>query len=428
MRTRRHHTSSSSEAVPAADGSTIDRRTVLKFGGASAAGLAAVAATEALGARPAGATVDVHPGSYVVAANNALAVWKNLADAQCTGTNDHTTIQSAITAATNSGANGSVVELSEGDFYLGGSISIPSNVILVGQGANATILHFQPTTGSAIQIIGSGTSSHVQYSGLRALQLLGSASQSTSPIGIDIQYADNLTLEELRVYSFYGYGIRGIEWQDTEIRHCRFDWCGSPNGSGQAAVDINISSTSDSDSLRFTDCTWETCRDRDVRIAGNGSANRSNKVRFRGCKFEQSTRVRGTERVLVTGAGDLINFEGCDFVVGGGFDTGWSTKLDSLLHIVQSTAVNVRDCLFTSQGAGGAQLLTSFLHFDGSSPNIGVLVDGCWWNVGSTTNYPATAALVWSGTNNNAHNGAHAFVWDAHGSTVEQSGSPTSTV
>src|SRR5581483_5504555 len=358
MRTRRHHTSSSSEAVPAADGSTIDRRTVLKFGSASAAGLAAVAATEALGARPAGATVDVHPGSYVVAANNALAVWKNLADAQCTGTNDHTTIQSAITAATNSGANGSVVELSEGDFYLGGSISIPSNVILVGQGANATILHFQPTTGSAIQIIGSGTSSHVQYSGLRALQLLGSASQSTSPIGIDIQYADNLTLEELRVYSFYGYGIRGIEWQDTEIRHCRFDWCGSPNGSGQAAVDINISSTSDSDSLRFTDCTWETCRDHDVRIAGNGSANRSNKVRFRGCKFEQSTRVRGTERVLVTGAGDLINFEGCDFVVGGGFDTGWSTKLDSLLHIVQSTAVNVRDCLFTSQGAGGAQLLT----------------------------------------------------------------------
>jgi hypothetical protein len=91
----------------------------------------------------------------VVAASNATAKVKNGADYVCTGTNDHTVINSAISALP---AGGGTVLLSAGTFSIGGPIAIAaSNVSLEGTGVSTEIA---VTSGSdltaAITVLGAG--------------------------------------------------------------------------------------------------------------------------------------------------------------------------------------------------------------------------------------------------------------------------------
>jgi len=89
----------------------------------------------------------------IVAASNASQTLKDSADYVATGTNDHTTINSALTAA-----SGGKVYLTEGTFTLGGSISIPNNTTLSGAG-NGTLITIANSYNTSINaVINSDTS------------------------------------------------------------------------------------------------------------------------------------------------------------------------------------------------------------------------------------------------------------------------------
>jgi hypothetical protein len=78
------------------------------------------------------------PATFVVAASNASAGWKNFADQVCTGTADNVHINAALAALP---AQGGTVLLSDGTFSLSAPI-IPTvnNSRLLGQGPQATLI------------------------------------------------------------------------------------------------------------------------------------------------------------------------------------------------------------------------------------------------------------------------------------------------
>lgn len=82
------------------------------------------------------ATIKGKSSTLIVAASNSSAAGKASADYVCAGTNDHTTINSAITAL---GVNGGKVVLLEGLFAIAASILLTNNVTIEGQG-NGTLL------------------------------------------------------------------------------------------------------------------------------------------------------------------------------------------------------------------------------------------------------------------------------------------------
>ena len=87
---------------------------------------------------PFAAVGTTRAATYVVAAANASAAWKNAASYVAAGSNDDLTINAAMAALP---AQGGTVLLSDGTFTIGHAI-IPtiSNTRLVGQGLNATII------------------------------------------------------------------------------------------------------------------------------------------------------------------------------------------------------------------------------------------------------------------------------------------------
>jgi hypothetical protein len=103
----------------------------------------------------------------VVAASNASATWKNRADYICSGTGDESTINSALSAVATSGGT---VELSDGAFSLSGAVAMGSNQMLAGQGNGATVLN-RTANNPFVTLNGSGSDSHVEFSGVRDLQL-----------------------------------------------------------------------------------------------------------------------------------------------------------------------------------------------------------------------------------------------------------------
>lgn len=77
---------------------------------------------------------DRSSAAKVVAASNSSQAIKDAADYVATGTNDHTIINIALTAAA-----GGKVYLAEGTYAIGGSISVPNNTTLAGAGAGTII-------------------------------------------------------------------------------------------------------------------------------------------------------------------------------------------------------------------------------------------------------------------------------------------------
>ena len=84
-------------------------------------------------------SLPIEDGGILVAAYNSPAEVKVAADYFCDGVADQVEIQSALNALGNTGGT---VTLTGGTFHLNGNLNIPGNVILEGQGPDATRLEW----------------------------------------------------------------------------------------------------------------------------------------------------------------------------------------------------------------------------------------------------------------------------------------------
>lgn len=123
--------------------------------------------------------------TIVVAASNSL---HTVADYICTGTNDQTTINTAIGALP---AGGGRILLLEGTYNLGGAVVInKSNVSLEGQGM-ATILKLANSTNTDCVQIGDGTNTYTNIYIKNLLVDGNMANQTTGANGINLRSTTN---------------------------------------------------------------------------------------------------------------------------------------------------------------------------------------------------------------------------------------------
>lgn len=147
---------------------------------------------------------------YTVAASNANAAWKASADYICTGSNDHTTINNAITATS---ALGGTVEFSEGQFTCGGTITQAGGVKLKGQGANATVVSWNTDLGTGqYAIVGSADSG--PYDAIEGIWMrgpgYGSWTAGTAPANMNGLNANKAHLIDVRCEGFnHGADMNG---------------------------------------------------------------------------------------------------------------------------------------------------------------------------------------------------------------------------
>lgn len=278
----------------------------------------------------------------VVAASGSPARWTAAADYVCTGTNDHTTINTAITAL---GGNG-VVELSPGTFNLGGSITLGNNQILVGQGFGTQLLRSSGTSAViAYNGTGTGSANHVSRGGVRDVFINGN---STAGAGIQCRYADTAYFVRVHVDGTRGEALQCVEMWDSTFVECRFNNCGSVNNTGTPAVGIyqtlsGVPSSDNCNNIRFFGCTIEAFVDGALNILGTGTGTAlCYEISFESCKIESIIGM-STHAVTMTYT-ERVAFRNC-FFFHGPFAVGISTPMDTV-RMSNSIAPTIEGCQF----------------------------------------------------------------------------------
>jgi fibronectin-binding autotransporter adhesin len=157
----------------------------------------------------------------IVAASNSTQAMKDAADYVATGTNDQTTINTALTAAA-----GGTVYLAEGTYVAGATITIPNNTTLEGAGIGTTVeLADLDATENLIENSDTSTGTGVV---IRDLKLDGRSDLNTAgtQVGIYLNHmgSGNTTtakpgakISNLWVTRFRSEGIYTVSSPNTEI-------------------------------------------------------------------------------------------------------------------------------------------------------------------------------------------------------------------
>lgn len=158
------------------------------------------------GADKAKLDILVRTATLVVAASNSFAAGKAAADYVCTGVNDHTTINSAITAL---GATGGKVVLLEGQFAIAASINLPSNVSLEGQGSG-TVMQIPNANNTTFNVIQNSDSVNGNTGlGIYNLKIDGNKASNTAGTqqGIFLSKVTYSTIQNVTVVNMRNNGI-----------------------------------------------------------------------------------------------------------------------------------------------------------------------------------------------------------------------------
>lgn len=392
----------------------LSRRALLAtLTGASAAGAAAAVGSSLISATPAAAAGTDRGMSYTVVAANAGAPFQNNGDAQCPGAADQTTINAAIALV--AGLGGGTVELSDGDFSLTGSIVLASNVVVRGQGPYGTRLVRNSGSFTMVQMSGTGSGAHLSFSGISDLALSGNLGAIN---GIECHYTDRCIIARVFFVGFFAHAIEGVEFWDTTITDCRFDYCGSRDGSSVPAVGIyqnrpGLPSDDTCNGLHFTNCTWETFADGAIGLFGIADG-KVNYCYFTNCKVETGT-LRGVP-VKVDWA-DEVNFRNFRSSIG---DFENQTQPQDIFVITNSF-----DCIVDGYHGfcqdSGTQTVRTLLSLNN---NNHMFLRNLLFQAG-TINRPSVAALEFTGTNEVIDLGYHSYGYDGSGSAVLRTGTTT---
>lgn len=398
-------------------GRELSRRHMLAtLGGASAAGAAGAVAL----ASPAAAAGTDRGMTYTVVADDAGGPFQNNGDAQCDGTADDVEIQAAIDAV--AAAGGGTVELSSGTFNTDATIVMTSNVTLRGQGSgnlgsNATIVK-RTTNFVLVTANGAGTLDHVHGIQLRNLKLDGNDLSAT---GLEAHYTDTMVIDGVVFGPIYGHAIEGVEWWDSDVTNCRFDYCGSRDGSNVPAVGVygerpGVPTSVASNNIRFRSCTWETFADGAIVVAGSGGGSELvNFCSFRDVKIETVT-VRGTPIKVDMTVGIVFSNVLSSM---GAFEN--QTQPQDMFTIANSYNLVVDEYFGFCQGVP-AQTVRSLLSLKGGNHHL--FLHALTFEA-NATNRPSVAALEFTGTNEYVDLGYHGYGWDGSGTAVLRTGTTT---
>jgi parallel beta-helix repeat protein len=181
--------------------------------------------------------------SFLVAAYNAPESIKERADFICTGTNDHLTIQSAITALTLDGEDRrGTIELSSGDFSIAGTIQVPGHIQIIGTGWGTKLIAAAGLNAFMFQFVPHATTNLTQGAqGIRIAHLTmdGQCVSQTAGGHIDMAGAYLCTIEHCHFigaynYSLYIHGTAGNTFQQNRIVDNLFESTTSSLGYGGA--------------------------------------------------------------------------------------------------------------------------------------------------------------------------------------------------
>ncbi len=361
------------------------------------------------------------PLALLVRASNckAIDIGAGAVDFQCTGTNDDQVISSALTLANFLGP-GAVVELSSGDFDVATPIYLAGNdLTLRGQARGGTRLNRSSATSELIYVQGSsGAANHVARITLQDLRLDGGA--GTGAV-LRLENAGLVDVDRVYIRNGVGYGVLTTELWDSEFRDCRFDSCGSSGASGalvRASVSVR-SGTLDSDNVHFTNCTWESYKDRALEFVGSGSNNRVNKCHVINCKLESQIGITGTSVVL----------DFCTYITFRNFNTTSGKNVPGVITAqdvfkVTNTPGLIIDGYYGESNLG-VQNVRTLLSLQGG--NAACSLDNLFFAVQST-NYPALGCVEFSGTNTEIDLKTFAFEYDGTvGTAILLSGDSTRT-
>lgn len=396
------------------------RRLLTRLGELSAVGAAASLISQT---GPAGATGTDRGMSYTVAASNAGAPFAGNADAQCDGTADEVEINAAIDLVGTSG--GGTVELSRGTFLTGAPIIMRSNVTLRGQGASligqlATRIE---RTGNHVLVRAKGSgpgggSTHIHGVRIRDLELNGADLGAT---GIEIHYADSTIINGVLFGQIYGHAIEAVEWWDSYITDCRFEYCGSRDGSGVPSVGLygarpGLPTVYATNGIRMSNCMFETFADGALALVGSGSGGEQVNVCFiENTRFETQT-LRGVPvRLDRTTACMFRNVQASV----GPFEN--QTQPQDAFTVTNTSNLSIDGYYAQAQNVPG-QSVRTLLALKGG--NFRMSLHDLMFDVG-TTNKPTVAALEFSGTNEFVDLGYHGFGFDGSGTAVLRVGDTT---
>jgi len=164
--------------------------------------------------------IGARPATQFIAASDAAAETKLHADAVCDGTDDHTDINTAITAVASTGGK---VLLSEGTFTIAGEISLATAVHLQGMGIGATVIKVKDSDTGDYTILDIDSLSSVTVSDLTIDG--NSTSASGDNIGIKITNSTSVLINRVRITSVSidtttGDGIHVVSGSGIKIVAC----------------------------------------------------------------------------------------------------------------------------------------------------------------------------------------------------------------
>lgn len=147
----------------------------------------------------------------------------------------HSAIQAAINYAASKGSSfpaghGAPVKLPAGTYVINATLTLPSNVVLYGDGADVTVLQAQSSAiGIMISAISTSAGTTINEAGVQDLTIFG-ASQATT--GIQFQNNNRSFVRRCRFYA-HNYGYAGADnWQVL----LEDNWAGEADSSHQNNV------------------------------------------------------------------------------------------------------------------------------------------------------------------------------------------------
>lgn len=146
----------------------------------------------------------------------ASSTYNGPADIYCDGTNDHTELQNAIDYV--AGLGGGIVRMTEGTYNTAATLSLYSNVILRGAGANTIIK--KNVNDHGITIEGS-SGDEIENVSIEDLIITRNASDTNAKLLIQVIYAKKITISHVIIDDSFTAGLQvGVGSENVSVIEC----------------------------------------------------------------------------------------------------------------------------------------------------------------------------------------------------------------
>lgn len=320
----------------------------------------------------------VYPATLVVAASDSLHTGGNYADYTCTGTDDQTTINTAIAALPSGGGK---IILLEGTYNLGGSINIAGNgITLEGQG-KGTVVKLANTTNTELVILGDNVTTYANCT-IKNIYFNGNGTNQTSN-GVIIDNGNTkifginyLLVDGCYFLDSYDYAVADFAASPGIVTNSIFDNCRATTN--LEVVDTNL----------ISNCIFITT------LLGTGVIQAFAEKSIVNCYFNIGSGYNG---ICMEGSTILGNY--IDVVSPGAS----FTCINNTSAIAEGNSINGTGTpSATSVGIKGTQILGNYI----SNIGIGIsLLGNNSFCIGNTVTNALTNAIVVSGLSNNTIQG-----------------------